>query len=180
MAANVASVRAIPGRFQDNNRCRRCHSEIETLAHVLGSCPFGDALLNHRHRTIRSKLAKALQVDTQYMKKSTLKTIMYKKPVRGSLQTSEYLAAIEARNAAYQELDSISIHRGLDDIEKPTFSRSISSSISISRLFGRGKQEAEGRLLEQSEDLDDLDLVVDFGGYSRSKSRDHSQQMTPL
>ncbi|XP_069691497.1 copper-transporting ATPase 1 isoform X3 [Periplaneta americana] len=111
---------------------------------------------------------------------SSLLLKLYKKPVRGSLQTSEYLAAIEARNAAYQELDSISIHRGLDDIEKPTFSRSISSSISISRLFGRGKQEAEGRLLEQSEDLDDLDLVVDFGGYSRSKSRDHSQQMTPL
>ncbi|KAJ4426486.1 hypothetical protein ANN_27300 [Periplaneta americana] len=42
MTGNVAPVRAIPGRTQDNNHCRRCHSEVETLAHVLGSCPFGE------------------------------------------------------------------------------------------------------------------------------------------
>jgi hypothetical protein len=48
------------------------------------------------------------------------------------------------------------------------------------RLFGRGKQEAEGRLLEPSEDVDDLDLVVDFSGYRRDKSQNQSQQMTPL
>jgi hypothetical protein len=47
-------------------------------------------------------------------------------------------------------------------------------------LFGRGKQEAEGRLLEASEDVEDLDVVVDFSEYHKGKSRNQSQQMTPL
>ncbi|KAJ4450322.1 hypothetical protein ANN_01742 [Periplaneta americana] len=37
MTGNVAPVRAVPGRTQDNNHCRRCYSEDETLVHVLGS-----------------------------------------------------------------------------------------------------------------------------------------------
>jgi hypothetical protein len=40
------------------------------------------------------------------------------------------MAAIAARNAALQEIDSISVHRGIDDIEKPSFSHSTSSTIS--------------------------------------------------
>jgi len=106
---------------------------------------------------------------------SSLLLKLYRKPTRGSLQTPEYMAAIEARNAA---LDSISIHRGIDDVEKPAFSRSTSST--ISRLFGRGKQEAEGHLLEASEDVEDLDIVVDFREYHKGKSQNQSQQMTNL
>ncbi|KAJ4441221.1 hypothetical protein ANN_11072 [Periplaneta americana] len=37
-------ARAIPGRTMDNNRCRHCDSETETLPHFLGSCPHGEAL----------------------------------------------------------------------------------------------------------------------------------------
>jgi hypothetical protein len=48
------------------------------------------------------------------------------------------------------------------------------------RLFSRGKQEAQGRLLDPSEDVDDIDVVVDFRGYSRDKSQNESQPMTPL
>ncbi|KAJ4451931.1 hypothetical protein ANN_03412 [Periplaneta americana] len=48
MAGNVAAVRAIPGRTIDKC-CRHCGSEIETLQHVLGSCPHGEALRNARH-----------------------------------------------------------------------------------------------------------------------------------
>ncbi|KAJ4442530.1 hypothetical protein ANN_04117 [Periplaneta americana] len=58
---NVALVRAVPGRTQDNNHCRRCHSEVETLAHVLGSCPFGETLHNSRHHKIRSVIATCLK-----------------------------------------------------------------------------------------------------------------------
>ncbi|KAJ4450183.1 hypothetical protein ANN_01590 [Periplaneta americana] len=60
MAGNVAAVRAIPGRTMDNN-CRHCGSEIETLPHVLGSCPHGEALRNTRHYKVRSAIAQALR-----------------------------------------------------------------------------------------------------------------------
>ena len=65
MTANVCAVRAIPGRSQDNH-CRRCLSEIETLGHVLGFCQYGETLRLHRHHTIRSMLAKALR-DINYV-----------------------------------------------------------------------------------------------------------------
>ncbi|KAJ4432185.1 hypothetical protein ANN_20801 [Periplaneta americana] len=59
MTANVSAVRVIPVRSQDNH-CRRCLSEIETLGHVLGACPHGETLRIHRHHAIRTKLADAL------------------------------------------------------------------------------------------------------------------------
>ncbi|KAJ4429710.1 hypothetical protein ANN_21914 [Periplaneta americana] len=61
MTGNVAPVRAVSGRTQDNNHCRRCHSEVETLAHVLSSCPFGETLRNSRHHKIRSVIATSLK-----------------------------------------------------------------------------------------------------------------------
>ncbi|KAJ4440257.1 hypothetical protein ANN_08396 [Periplaneta americana] len=61
MVGNVAAVRAIPGRSMDSNRCRHCFNEIETLAHVLGSCPHGEILRNARHHKIRSAIALALR-----------------------------------------------------------------------------------------------------------------------
>ena len=61
MTANVCPVRSLPGRSQDGNHCRRCHSEIETLGHVLGSCPFSETLRNSRHHQIRSTIAGALR-----------------------------------------------------------------------------------------------------------------------
>ena len=61
MVGYVAVVQAVPGRSWDNNRCRRCLNEIETLPHILGFCPYGEALRNIRHHTIRSMLAEALK-----------------------------------------------------------------------------------------------------------------------
>ncbi|KAJ4443110.1 hypothetical protein ANN_04760 [Periplaneta americana] len=61
MVGNVAAVRAIPGRSVDSNRCRHCFNEIETLAHVLGSCLHGETLRNARHHKIRSAIAQALR-----------------------------------------------------------------------------------------------------------------------
>ena len=45
----------------DGNRCRHCHNEIETLAHVLGSCSHGEALRNARHHKVRTIIAQALR-----------------------------------------------------------------------------------------------------------------------
>ncbi|KAJ4441109.1 hypothetical protein ANN_10959 [Periplaneta americana] len=64
MVGNVAAVHAVPGRSQDN-RCRHCHNEVETLAHVLGSCPHCEGLQNARHHQVRSIIATALK-DADY------------------------------------------------------------------------------------------------------------------
>ncbi|KAJ4451137.1 hypothetical protein ANN_02578 [Periplaneta americana] len=40
---------------------RRCLSEIETLPHILGFCPYSEALRNIRHHAVRSMLAEALK-----------------------------------------------------------------------------------------------------------------------
>ncbi|KAJ4450806.1 hypothetical protein ANN_02236 [Periplaneta americana] len=64
MVGNVAAVRAVPGRSQDN-RCRHCQNEVETLAHVLGSCPHDVGLRNARHHQVRSIIATALK-DAHY------------------------------------------------------------------------------------------------------------------
>ncbi|KAJ4427432.1 hypothetical protein ANN_25054 [Periplaneta americana] len=42
-------------------RCSFANSEIETLPHVLGSCPHGEALRNTRHHKVRSAIAQALR-----------------------------------------------------------------------------------------------------------------------
>lgn len=61
MVCNVAAVRSVPGRSQDDSRCRRCLSEFETLPHVLGFCTHGEALRNIRHHAIRAILAESLR-----------------------------------------------------------------------------------------------------------------------
>ena len=53
-------VRPVPGWSQDNHR-RRCLNEIETLAHVLGSCTFGETVRISRHHRIHLLIAQALQ-----------------------------------------------------------------------------------------------------------------------
>ncbi|KAJ4450496.1 hypothetical protein ANN_01923 [Periplaneta americana] len=61
MVGYVAPVRAVPGRSRDGTRCRRCLSEIETLPHILGFCPYSEALRNIRHHAVCSMLAEALK-----------------------------------------------------------------------------------------------------------------------
>jgi len=91
---------------------------------------------------------------------SSLMLKMWHKPTRESLTTSDYLAMLEARNKAHsQESDAISIHRGIDDIDRPSFSHSTSST--FSRFFSRSKTNIEGsRLLnDDTEDGDDVKRV---------------------
>lgn len=62
---DVAPVRVLPGRSKDGTQCRHCSDaenfSPETLPHVLGFCPFGELLRNHRHHSVRSLIAEALR-----------------------------------------------------------------------------------------------------------------------
>jgi hypothetical protein len=62
MTTNSAAVRALHGRSQDGNLCRSpgC-KEIETLAHVLGSCEKGSLLRNSRHDRVEKLIGEALK-----------------------------------------------------------------------------------------------------------------------
>ena len=55
----VPGVQTTGGRAA--NLCRKCHGEIETPSHVLGSCPFGNLLRNTRHHKLKFKLADLLK-----------------------------------------------------------------------------------------------------------------------
>ncbi|XP_034247401.1 copper-transporting ATPase 1 isoform X2 [Thrips palmi] len=103
---------------------------------------------------------------------SSLMLKTYRKPTRGTLSTPEYRAAEIAGSAA---LDSISVHRGVEDIERPNMSRSTSSTLSR-WLVGRSNKAQSTRLLDQADDMDDLDPVVGIAGYSpRAKFQDPNQ-----
>ncbi|XP_037051262.1 copper-transporting ATPase 1 isoform X3 [Bradysia coprophila] len=78
---------------------------------------------------------------------SSLMLKMYKKPTLASLQTPEYMQLMAMSNG---ELDSVSVHRGLEDIPRPNFSRSNSST--LSRIFIRSKPDIhESRLIEEDD-----------------------------
>lgn len=51
---------------------------------------------------------------------------LYKKPTAAALTTVEFTNYAQTLN----DLDNVSIHRGLDDIPRPNFSRSSSSIVS--------------------------------------------------
>ncbi|XP_078051039.1 copper-transporting ATPase 1 isoform X1 [Augochlora pura] len=89
---------------------------------------------------------------------------LYRKPTKVTLETAEYLTALRAHSTARMlDLDTISLHRGLDDSVIPIMHRSAST---LSRLLRRSKDDVDGRLL--GEDVDEIDLATDFASYCKN------------
>ena len=66
----------------------------------------------------------------------------YRKPTRDTLATLEYLKAVEARSMAQDMSDSVSVHRGLEDI---TINMPKQTSTSLSRSVTRRGRSWGGR-----------------------------------
>ncbi|CAH1976988.1 unnamed protein product [Acanthoscelides obtectus] len=98
---------------------------------------------------------------------SSLMLKLWKKPTREKLETPEYLAL---RNSASEQLDAISIHRGLDDIDAEDNQTTPSK---LSRLMGMNSKSARRLLLNNEDD----DPRISFSG---SRSKGHPEVRQPL
>ena len=62
LSFNYANLAGVPGSSQaSSNLCRRCFREKETIAHVLGTCPFGLNRRSARHHAVKHAIAELLR-----------------------------------------------------------------------------------------------------------------------
>jgi len=106
--------------------------------------------------------AAAMALSSVSVVGSSLLLKIYTKPTSTTLTTSEYLSRSRT------ELDTISLHRGFDDMEPSLMIRASTSSTISKLLMGKTTvSEAENQLLSSYEDMEDHDL----GNYiDRTKS----------
>lgn len=87
---------------------------------------------------------------------SSLLLKLYRKPTRTTLETSEYLQTLKEQSA-FLEMDDISVHRGLDDIEMPEIKGSLISS-TLSRILNVDLRSKEGHVLLSPNGDEDCEL----------------------
>jgi Cu+-exporting ATPase len=115
---------------------------------------------------------------------SSLLLKLWKKPTREKLSTAEYMKALELRNYGTDNMDDISVHRGLDDMGPPPdfsrFSRA-SSVISgvVNEFFGRSPRGGRKDLLlgaQEDGDGNDVEFLPMVGRKPQMKSKFEEMQ----
>ncbi|BES87965.1 copper-transporting ATPase 1 [Nesidiocoris tenuis] len=87
----------------------------------------------------------------------------FKKATKEQLETEAYRASLDIRD----DLDSISVHRGVDDVDRPSRTQSVTT---LSRLFLRSKNEKNNRLLHSTSDAEEeMDVVFDVQGQKKKE-----------
>ncbi|KAJ4443339.1 hypothetical protein ANN_05007 [Periplaneta americana] len=94
--AAVPGVRAAVRWPQCERKAMHCHNEVETLAHVLGSCPHGEGLRSATHHQVRSIIATALK-DADY---NTFEEV-YGLSVTGSTRRIDIIAFKESTRSGF-------------------------------------------------------------------------------
>ncbi|XP_011311857.1 copper-transporting ATPase 1 isoform X2 [Fopius arisanus] len=94
---------------------------------------------------------------------SSLMLKLYRKPTRSLLETPEYFAALKAESA--HDHGAINPHVGVDE----SFSLPLRTASTLSRLFGRTKEEVEGLLLDE----ESTGFNVDFSRHKSELTRDN-------
>lgn len=74
--SNYANLNGVPGVEFASNLCRKCNGEIETIAHVTGSCPSNNQQIIARHHSAKHQVTELLQEKAFEVSKKSMPSIV--------------------------------------------------------------------------------------------------------